>query len=348
MSSKIKAAIIGYGKSGKNIHAPLIDARDDIILSAVLKRSGPDRLADRPDIELFRDMITLLKNDSITLVIITTPNHLHYRMAEQALNAGKHVVVDKPFTVTSNEAEKLIDLAEKKGRVLSVFQNRRWDGDFLTVAKLLNEKSVGRLVEFESNFNRFRSELRDDAWKEMSLPGSGILYDLGPHLIDQALQLFGKPDSLRADIRKQRGGDTDDWFEIDLYYNGFKAKLKAGMLIMDDTPRFVLRGDGGASVKYGFDPQEQALSDGVDPKRHDWGTEEESKFGILRFRKEGRVEHVRVKTAPGNYPHFYRNVVDAIQKSSELSVKPTEAKEVIRIIELAEKSNDKKKVLSVI
>jgi len=346
MSSKINAAIIGYGKSGRNIHAPLIDACDGIIMSAVLKRSGPDRLADRPDIQVYRDMNALLKNDSITLVIITTPNHLHYRMAKQALSVGKHVVVDKPFTVTSKESQQLIDLAEKQGRVLTVFQNRRWDGDYMTVRKLLNEKSVGRLVEFESNLNRFRSELRDDAWKEKDLPGSGILYDLGPHLIDQTLQLFGMPDSLYADIRSQRGGEADDWFEIDLHYNGFKAKLKAGMLVLDDTPRFVLRGDGGAYVKYGFDPQEQALSDGIDPKFPDWGREEESQFGILRFRREGRVEHVRVKTAPGNYLHFYRNVVDAIQKGTELSVKPTEARDVIRLIEVARNSHTKGKVVT--
>jgi scyllo-inositol 2-dehydrogenase (NADP+) len=343
MTEVIQAAIIGYGKSGKNIHAPLIDACDGVILRAVVKRSGPDTLADRKEVKVCRDLKEVLDNSSINLVIITAPNHLHFSMAKEALKAGKHVVIDKPFTVTSSESEKLIELSEKQKKVLTVFQNRRWDGDFLTVKKLINEKAVGRLVEFESTFNRFRNELRDDAWKEKDLPGSGILYDLGPHLIDQTLQLFGRPISLYADIRSQRGGNTDDWFEIEFYYDGFKAKMKAGMLVLDETPRFVLRGDEGAYVKYGFDPQEQALSTGTDPKSPGWGREDEKKYGTLSLWQSGKKVDKKLTTAPGNYPHFYRNVTDAIQKGTELSVKPKEVLEVIRFIELAKNNAESAK-----
>lgn len=338
MESVLKAAIIGYGKSGKKIHAPLIDACDGIILRAVLKRFGPDRLPDRPEVEVYRELEDLLRSDLIDLVIITTPNHLHYQMAKKALKAGKHVVVDKPFTVTSREAQELIQVAEKEKRALTVFQNRRWDADFLTVQKLINEKAVGRLVEFESTFNRFRNELRDDAWKEKDLPGSGILYDLGPHLIDQTLQLFSTPKSLYADIRSQRGGEVDDWFDIDFYYDGFKAKMKAGMLVLDETPRFVLRGFEGSFVKFGMDPQEELLANGVDPKSSGWGREDERQFGQLKRFDSGKVTKKKVVSASGNYPFFYRNVADAIQKGTNLAVKPSEAKEVIELVELANKS----------
>jgi scyllo-inositol 2-dehydrogenase (NADP+) len=341
MPDVIQAAIIGYGKSGQNIHAPLIDAADRIVLRAVVKRSGSNRLQDRKEVEVYRGLVDVLNNDSINLVIVTTPNHLHFSMASKALEAGKHVVIDKPFTVTSEESEELIQLAKKQKRVLTVFHNRRWDGDFLTVSKLVNEQAAGRLTEFESFFNRFRNELKDDAWKEKDLPGSGILYDLGPHLIDQSLKLFGTPNSIYADIRTQRGGAVDDWFEIDFYYDGFSAKLKAGMLILDETPRFVLRGDRGAYVKFWLDPQEQALKDDVDPKSAFWGKEDEKKYGTLKKWRSGKVSEVKINTAPGNYPHFYRNVADAILKGTDLSVKPEEAKEVIRLIELSIKSSEK-------
>lgn len=341
MAEVIQAAIIGYGKSGQNIHAPLIDAADSIVLRAVVKRSGSDRLPDRKEVDVYRDFEEVLNNEAINLVIITTPNHLHFLMTLKALKAGKHVVIDKPFTVTSEESEELIQLAIKQKRVLTVFQNRRWDGDFLTVNKLINEQTVGKLVEFESSFNRFRNELKEDAWKEKDLPGSGVLYDLGPHLIDQALQLFGAPNSLYADIRSQRGGDADDWFEIDFYYDGFRVKLKAGMLVLDKTPRFVLRGDQGSFVKFWLDPQEQALKEKMDPKSPLWGKENEKKYGTLKKWQSGKVTEEKITTAPGNYPHFYRNAADAILKGTDLSVKPEEAMEVIRLIELSEKSFEK-------
>jgi scyllo-inositol 2-dehydrogenase (NADP+) len=346
MTKPLQTAIIGYGKSGKNIHTPLIDACDGIVLRSVVRRSGPEHVEGRSGIDVIRDYRDVLKKPEIDLVVITAPNHLHYNMARDALRAGKHVVVDKPFSVSSNEADELIAMAFDLQKTLTVFQNRRWDGDFLTVQKLIGEKAVGRIVEFESSFNRFRNELRENAWKEKALPGSGILYDLAPHLIDQALQLFGKPKKLFADIRNERGGETDDRFEIILFYDGFRATLRAGMLVPDPTPRFVLRGDKGSFVKFGTDPQEEALAAGMDPKSSGWGREEASAHGVLRREESGKLTQKTIVTAPGNYPHFYRKLADAILKGTPLSVKPEEAARVIRIIELALESHQKGMVIA--
>ncbi len=348
MTQPLQTAIIGYGKSGKNIHTPLIDACDEIVLRSVVRRSGPEHVEGRSGIEVIRDYRDILRKPEIDLVVITAPNHLHYNMARDALRAGKHVVVDKPFTVTSDEAYELIAMAHDLRLVLTVFQNRRWDGDFLTIQKLISENAVGRIVEFESSFNRFRNELRPGAWKEKALPGSGILYDLAPHLIDQALQLFGKPEKLFADIRNERRGETDDWFEIIFYYDGFRAVLRAGMLVPEPTPRFVLHGEKGSYVKFGTDPQEEGLAAGMDPGRPDWGREEVSANGVLwRQEESGKIRQTRVETVRGNYLHFYQNVADAILKGTPISVKPEEAAVVIRIIELAKESHQKGMVIAV-
>lgn len=337
--SIIRTGILGFGKSGQNIHAPLIDACSGMVLKSVVTRSGPEQIPGRNEVKVIRSAEEMIRSDDTDLIVITTPNHLHYEMASEALRAGKHVVVDKPFTVTSEQALNLIDIAENSGAVLSVFHNRRWDGDFLTIMNLINRKAVGTLVELESRFDRFRNYLKEDAWKEKALPGSGILYDLSPHLIDQALQLFGVPKRLFADIRNQRRGEADDWFMIRLYYDGFTATLRAGMLVADATPRFVIRGTMGSYVKYGFDPQEEALARGSDPHRSYWGRESEDQYGTLRTAEGNSFAEKRVPTAAGKYTKFYRNIVDTINGKAELQVKPAEAAEVIRLVELAMKSH---------
>lgn len=341
MSKLLRVAIAGFGKSAQNIHTPLIMNCDGLKPVSVLKRSGNIEFEGSEEIKVVRDLESLLNDPMIDLIVITTPNHLHFNMAEASLKAGKHVVVDKPFTVTANEAELLIELAQKQDRKLTVFQNRRWDGDFLSVKKLIQNQEIGELVEFESTFNRFRNELRENAWKEKNLPGSGILYDLGPHLIDQALQLFGMPDSIYADIRSQRGGDTDDWFEINLYYPSLKVKLKAGMLVLDDTPRFILRGKKGAFVKYGFDPQEAELAKETDLLSENWGKDSESNYGILREWNSGDISERAIETERGNYLHFYQNLFQSIQNGDILAVDPNDAKQTIRLIELARESYKK-------
>jgi len=336
----IKTGIVGYGKSAKVFHAPLINAVQELDLYSVVERSSDDAIRKYPDVEVFRSFKEILKDDATELLIITTPNQLHFSMAREALSAGKHVVIDKPFTVTFEEANKLIRLADDLDLKLSVFQNRRWDGDFITVEKLIRDRKVGEAVEVVSTFNRFRNQIQEDAWREKSQPGSGVLYDLGPHLIDQAIQIFGKPDQLYADIREQRGGVTDDYFELDLHYPNLKVKLKAGVLVADPTPRFTVRGTDGAFVKFGLDPQEQNLKEGKKPNSQDnRSVESDDSWGTLYKWEESKMSEEKVKIAKGNYSAFYREMGAAINGKAELPVDPNDAAYVIYLIELAFKSN---------
>ncbi len=348
MNRPIQTAIIGYGKAAQIFHVPLLKSSDDFDVISVLQRTKSDAKKDFPDGKIVRDLKDLLKDDAVELVIITTPNHYHFEQAFEALSADKHVVVEKPFTVTSDEAEKLIRLAQSKKRVLTAFQNRRWDGDFLTIKKLIHEKAVGRVVEFESAFNRFRNFLRDDAWKEKDLPGSGIMYDLAPHLVDQAVLLFGMPEKVFADIRAQRGGDADDWFEINFYYPGFKAKLKAGMLVPEHSPRMILRGEKGTYIKYGLDLQEQALADGNMPDSENWGQESEKHWGTLYKEVNGEITTQKVETVAGNYPAFYKELAYAIRNKQTPPVIPDTAKKVIKLLELAKESHQFGRVVDVV
>jgi scyllo-inositol 2-dehydrogenase (NADP+) len=338
MREPVQTAITGYGKSAKIFHKPLLKVLPEFSVRSVLQRTKSDAAKDFRDVNIVRNLKDLLKDDRIDLVVITTPNHLHFEQAFEALIADKHVVLEKPFTVTSDEAERLIRLAQTKKRILTVYQNRRWDGDFLTLRELLHDKAVGEPVEFVSSFDRFRSQLKEGAWKEQTLSGGGLLYDLGPHLIDQMLLLFGKPDHVYADIRAQRGGDADDYFEIDFYYPGLKAKLKAGMLVPEQTPRFILRGKEASYVKYGRDPQEQALTAGGNPAGADWGREPEKQWGTLYKSKAGEILSEKVETKPGNYLRFYEMLARAIQKKSDPPVNPDTAKLGIKLIETARES----------
>lgn len=346
MSRTINTAIIGYGKSSKIFHVPLLKSAEGFKVTAVLQRTREDAKEDFPEVNIYRDYKDLLKDDTIELVIITTPNHLHFDQAFDALSADKHVVVEKPFTITSEEAEKLIRLAESKKKVLTVFQSRRWDGDYFTLQKVMEENRMGRLIEYEANYHRYRKLKPEGVWKETALPGAGILYDLSPHLIDQSLQLFGMPERLFADIRHQRKGAADDWFVIDFYYDQLKVTMRAGMLITDPTPRYVLRGENGSFVKYGMDIQEEMLERGKSLSDEDWGVEPESRFGKLYLMNEsGKIIQERVETLPGDYPGFYRKLRSAIVDQKEPPVSPGSAKDVITIIEKAIESSQKQKVV---
>ncbi|MEX0945673.1 MAG: oxidoreductase [Balneolaceae bacterium] len=348
MNDHIQTAIIGYGKSAKNFHVPLLKAADGFEVRSVLQRTKNDAKEDFPDAKIIRDTKDLLKDDAIDLIFITTPNHLHFDQAFDALSADKHVVVEKPFTITSKEAEKLIRLADSKNKVLTVFQSRRWDGDFYTLKKIIKEGRIGRLLEFESNYHRYRKLKKDGVWKETAIPGSGILYDLSPHLIDQSLQLFGMPDSLYADIRHQRGGEADDWFVIDLYYDDFKVTLRAGMLVTNPTPRFVLRGENGSFVKYGMDIQEEDLASGKSPLDPNWGVDPESNVGTLYLAEKGSFREEKVETLRGDYPAFYKQLRRAILENEEAPVSPDSAKNVIRIIEKSIESSRDRRALPII
>lgn len=345
MKQFIQTGIVGYGKSAKFFHVPLLKASEDFNVRSVLQRSKSDSTSDFPNARLVRDMKDMLKDDQLDLVIITSPNEVHYEQAFAALNAGKHVVVEKPFTVTGDEANKLIKVASERNLVLTVYQNRRWDGDFLTLKEIIASGRLGKIVEFESTYNRFRNSLKRDAWKEKKIPGSGILYDLSPHLIDQALLLFGHPDQVYADIRAQRGGAADDRFDLTLSYPGIKVLLRAGMLVPENTPRFILRGTKGSFVKYGLDPQESDLANGISPLNENWGKEPPENWGVLFTESGGEIKKEKVETKPGNYLLFYKKLRNAVLKQEKPPVQADTGMQIIRIIEKAIESNKAKQAV---
>lgn len=333
---KIKTALVGFGSVAKNMHAPLISVCDDLELVAVVERSGETSKQKYPDIEIFKNIEDLLNSDIAELIVIVTPNEFHFEQAKMALKAGKHVVVDKPVTILSSEAEELKKIADSKNLILSVFQNRRWDGDIRTIQKILAEDILGRIVHFESHFDRFRPNLVDN-WREKDVPGNGITYDLGTHLIDQTVMLFGKPNWVYAEILKQRrGAIADDFFDITLMYDGIKARLTAGVLVNAPLPKFLVLGEKGSYIKYGLDVQEKAFKAGEKPEGINWGLEASESWGQLYLENSSGS----YPTERGDYRYFYQNIADAISGKAALKVKMSEAILVLQVIEAAFKSNE--------
>lgn len=342
----IKVGLIGYGTAGQVFHAPVITAVPHLQLAKVVERHGDASRQRYPWVDIVREAAHLFEDKEIELVVIATPTLSHFDLAQQALQADKHVVVDKPFTATSEQAQRLIDLARQQHRVISVYHNRRWDGDFQTVSQLAQQSCLGRLVEYEAHFDRFRNYLKPGSWREKSDLGSGILFDLGSHLIDQAQVLFGLPLMLAADIKIQRDdGKSDDQFELIFYYDRLKVTLKASMLVREPGPRFILHGTEGSFVKYGFDPQEEALKRGFSPLEPDWGMEPKKQWGTLNTQIGGLHFRGKIETARGCYQSYYENIYNVITQQAELIVKPEEARNTLRIIELAIQSNAEKRTV---
>jgi len=347
VANPLNVGLIGFGLAGQVFHAPLIHANPDLRLSHIVLRQGNASEKKYPQAKIVRSADELFADRSVDLVVVATPNTTHLELAAKALRAGKHIVVDKPFTVSSAHADELIALSRKAGRVLSVFQNRRWDGDFLTVAQVLAEKRLDRLVECESRFDRYRPALKPGSWREKDLPGSGVLFDLGSHLIDQAVVLFGRPQGIFADLRVQRDcAVAIDSFELRLEYPGLKVTLKAGSLVCEPSPRFVLYGTGGSYLKFGLDPQEEALKQGNSPAQLHGGEEPEQNWGTIT-RLNGQLVRTKYPTLAGRYSAYYENLYRAIAGREELAVKPEQSREVIRLIELAEQSAHEKRIVPV-
>lgn len=343
---QIKTALVGYGSGGRVYNAPIVSSVEVFEITKILTSSPENVKAakkDFPRATVVSKYSEITEDQEIELLIIILPNHLHYQFAKEALEAGKHVVVEKPFTPSTREAEKLIALAREKKLVLSVNHNRRWDSDFRTIQKLVKEEKLGRIVEYEAHFDRFRNKIKE-GWKEnQEIPGSGILYDLGSHLIDQALRLFGLPEEVFADIRIQRdNAEVPDNFELLLFYPDLKVTLKAGMLVKEKGPTYSLYGTKGSFVKYGVDVQEEALKQGDSPKDFkDWGMEPEELWGRL----ETLDEEKRIKSEPGDYRQVYLGVYDAIKNNKAPAVTAEQARDVIKVIELARESNSKRCVV---
>jgi len=336
----ISTALLSYGMSGEVFHAPLLAALPQFKLSSIVQRSSTHATKRYPNVKVVQKPEDIFSDNSIELIVVNAPNQTHYAYATQALEAGKHVVVEKPFTVTVDEADKLINLAKQKKKILTVFQNRRWDGDFLTVKQVVEKKMLGRIVECEIHYDRFRNYIEPGTWKEERSIGTGILYNLGSHLLDQVIVLFGMPKEVDARLGVQRtGGKVDDFYDIRLWYADFHVIVKSSYLVREEGPRFILHGTEGSFVKYGIDPQEQALKDGRVPGSPGWGIEDKKYWGKLNTMNQGAQSIGTVETVPGNYLAFYQNVAEAVRHGKPLAVKPEESKQGIQLIEACYESN---------
>ena len=332
----LNVGLIGFGFAGRVFHAPVIRAVDGLRLEAIVQRHGdPD--PKYSDVEFVRSVDKLLTR-KLDLIVVATPNTSHHALAKQCLRAGHHVLVDKPFTITLPEAEELVALAKQEQRIVTVYQDRRYTGDFATVQQVVSEGVLGRIVAYEAHFDRFRPELRSGAWREQKLPGSGVWYDLGPHLFDQALLLFGVPDAIHADIRIERDGAVvDDAFDVTLYYRHARAHLRSSLLAAPVGPTWIVRGTKGMFIKYGMDPQEAALREGRTPDEPDWDSEPPDRYGKIITADETRT----VPTRRSSFTHYYENVRDAILGTAELAVSPEWSLDVMRGLLLAVESSRK-------
>jgi scyllo-inositol 2-dehydrogenase (NADP+) len=339
----MKIGVVGFGAAAQYMHLPFLVTNKKFELLSILQRHGFSAIEKYPGVQVVRSLDEMLADERLELIVITSPNDSHFDYAWRSLEAGKHVVVEKPFTITSEDARKLIAQSKKKNRILSIYHNRRYVSDFLTIKQLLKEKKLGEIVEFEAHYDRYRPEQRPNAWREENEPGSGILYDLGAHLIDQVFCLFGPPKYVTADIRIQRPhARTTDYFELWLDYGFTKIILKSGMLVRELGPRYSIHGRQGSFLKSGEDPQEALLRRGILPTGEYWGRESEEIYGLLHTEMDGQLIREKYSSLAGNYGWFYDDLYQTIRNGEPLMVKPEHGYNVIRMIELATESNEKK------
>ncbi|KVP70758.1 oxidoreductase [Burkholderia ubonensis] len=336
MSSLLRIGLMGFGFAGATFHAPVIAASGRSQVAAIAT-GQPDRArAAYPDARIVADLDALLALDDIECVVIATPNDTHFPLARQVLDAGRHVVVDKPVTLTSDEALALARLANARSRVFAPFHNRRWDGDFLTVRRIVESGELGRITYVTSHFDRFRPQVRV-RWREEAARGGGLLLDLGPHLIDQALALFGLPDTVSATVKTRRdNGSAPDFVHVQLGYPDKDVALHASALSAIEPARFTLHGTRGSYQKFGLDTQEDQLKAGLTPDDVEFGGGNPP--GVLRV-LDGDVETERpVPTLDGQYAEFYRALAASIREGAPFPVSPQDAVDVMTIIELAAQS----------
>jgi scyllo-inositol 2-dehydrogenase (NADP+) len=345
----VRVGLIGFGMAGQAFHAPVINGVPGMELACILERRGNNAKEKYPDVRIARTLDELLADKEIQLCVIATPNDSHYEYARACLLAGRDVVVDKPFAPTLRESEELARLAAERGRLITVYQDRRWDGDFHTIKKLVQSERLGKIVEYECRYDRFRLEPKANAWRERaSQPAAGVLFDLGPHVVDQVLVLFGEPKSITASAFCQREtSQVDDAFDVCMEYDGLRTMGRARIIAFAPGPHFLIHGTKGSFVKYGMDPQEARLRGENYPKGKDWGAdwglESEELWGTLSLVGEPSV---KVKTERGDYRGFYANVRDAIEKKAALDVTPEQALRTMRAVILAHKSSREQRTVA--
>jgi predicted dehydrogenase len=345
MASTLNIGLMGYGFAGATFHAPVIDhcgAPDDTPAApyarvTAIATSQPERArAAYPQAQVVAGIDALIASDEVECIVIATPNDTHYALAAKVLAAGKHVVVDKPVTLTSAEARTLARMAREHGMLFAPFHNRRWDGDFMTVRALIESGALGRVAHFESHFDRFRPQV-PERWREEAARGGGLLFDLGPHLIDQALVLFGAPESIYASVKQHRdGASAPDYVHLLLAYPDKEVVLHASALCAIEPPRFSVHGTRGSYVKFGLDTQEDQLKAGLRPGQAGFGGGNAA--GTIRAQEGERLVESQVPTREGEYAAFYRAVAQAVKNGDPFPVTPQDAVDVMTIIELAHES----------
>jgi len=342
----IDVGLIGFGLAGRYFHAPLIHAVPGLRLAAVLQRSGDEASQLYPGARIVRSIEELLAIDSIRLVVIASPNQTHLPLAVQCLEAGRDVVVDKPITPTLPEALELFRIAKKCGRLLTVFHSRRFDADFQALRQVVAGGELGQILRFETHYDRYRPTSRPNAWREVPGPGSGILFDLAPHLMDHAMMLFGLPEAVAADIRIERQGFlTDDAFDICFYYPGnLRAHQHATMLCLSPRPRFVLLGEKGTFMKNEFDGLEPALRREEIPQGESWVLDPEENWGVLTVVADGQTRKQKVASR-GDWREFYANVRDVMLGQATLQVTPKQVIDVMMALELAQESRTRRSIV---
>ena len=345
----VRVGVIGFGLAGEAFHAAVIQGVAGMELACIVERHGSRAREVYPSVRVARSLDEMLSDKTIQLCVVATPNDSHFELTRTCLLAGRDVVVDKPFTPTMTEAQSLVKLAADRGRLVTVYQDRRWDGAFLTVRKLLDAGTLGEIAEYEARFDRFRLEPKPNAWRERAdQAAAGVLWDLGPHLIDGALVLFGEPQAVKASALCQRPTSVvDDAFDVCFEYSRLRATLKARIIAYAPGPHLLIHGTKGSFLKYGMDPQEPLLRNGNFPRGAnwpaDWGEEPEEFWGTLTLTGQPPK---KIKTERGDYRGFYANVRDAIEKGARLDVSPEHALRVMRALLLAHKSSREGRTVS--
>lgn len=336
MEKKIKAGLLAYGMSGKIFHGPFLAAHEGFDLVAIVERTKNEAIKDYPQVKIYREVEALLADETIDLVVVNTPNFTHYEYAKAALNAGKHVLVEKPFSVLKAEAEELFSLAFRKGLKVLAYQNRRFDSDFMAVEKIIKSGKLGKLTEAHIRFDRYRNEISPKGFKEKAVPGAGIFYDLGAHLIDQVIALFGVPSEFSKTYGKYRKNtEVDDFAHAHLRYdNGLNVFVTANMLVVKPQPAYVFYGEKGTLVKHRTDEQEPQLIAGLKPVDKGYGKEKENSEGMLYLIQEnGSVEEEKIPSETGNYMLLFDAVYDAIVKDKDYFVKQNDILTQLSILE---------------
>jgi scyllo-inositol 2-dehydrogenase (NADP+) len=347
-ANKINVALCSYGMSGKVFHAPLISAEPQMKLHSILQRSGDSALQDYPDITLVKSFEELLADSTLDLIVVNTPNEHHYPMTKAALLAGKHVVVEKPFTLSLSEGQELIALAQQQQKILAVFHNKRLESDHLTVAKMLREGTLGRVVEIEWHYDRYRHNVTHKAWKENDLPGAGTWWDLGVHMLDSMLTLLGRPQAVNADMRSLRRAEgSTDYFNVCFHYPDVRVLLRSSTYVSEKGPTVSLHGDKGSFLKFGQDVQEQQLMKGTTPGDAQWAHHGSDNYGILHVQTDNGSERSRIDSERGCYEEFYRNIAEAIHGRDTLRFGAQQALLAVEMLLAADESNRQQKTIAV-